>query len=342
MLAVYFFVRALDTKRKLYFVLAGGALAGGIYSYPSFRVMPFVMAFMLAYALISQRRVVLRNIPGIVIYGLSFLIVIAPLGQFAYLHQDKFLARTKDVSVFKEIDRVHSYEPLRHNIRVSLEMMNVQGDSNGRHNLPGSPTLDEVSGALFVLGLAVCAWSIRNWRKASMAGWFALALVPGALTITVENPSGIRAVGAIAPMFLIAGLAVAFLYRALTPTRAGAALFAVGAIALVGGSAALNYHQLFDNQAHSEAVYDAFIPVFTDVGQLAAKEAPHDDVYVTQEFYSHPVYRVLTRGKTTRVYNPSAQVVLPAQQPGCVPHHRRTRFRHHSDTEASLSTSPAP
>ena len=91
--------------------------------------------------------------------------MVAPLAQFAVQHQDQFLARTRDINVFKEIDETNSFEPLRHNVGATFKMMNVRGDANGRHNLPDSPTLDDVSAALLVLGLAVCAWSMRNWRK---------------------------------------------------------------------------------------------------------------------------------------------------------------------------------
>ncbi|MDE3095237.1 MAG: glycosyltransferase family 39 protein [Chloroflexota bacterium] len=310
-MAVYFLIRALETKSRFYFFMAGGSLAAGLYTYLGFRFVPVMIAFFLLYIAIAERRLLLRNVPGLAIYAASFAIVVVPLAQYSILHQDQVLARTRDVNIFKEIDRTHSYEPLWHNIRASVEMMNVRGDGNGRHNWPYHPMLDEVSAALLVLGLAVCAWSVRDWRKGSMAGWLVLALVPGALTISVENPSGIRAVGAIPPLFLVAGLAVAFLHRVLTPTRAGAALFVAAAVALVGGSAALNYHQLFDEQAHAEAVYDAFTPVYTDVGQLATREAARKDVYIAGDFYDHPAVRVLTRGKTTHRYVPTAQIAFP-------------------------------
>src|SRR5438105_2896569 len=187
--------RASGTKRRLYFFLAGGALAAGIYTYLGFRFVPVVLLFFLVYIAVSQRELVLRNVGGMGIYALSFVVVVTPLAQYALQNQDQFLARTRDINVFKEIDKTDSYAPLRHNIRTTLEMMNVHGDSNGRHNLQDAAMLDDVSAALLVLGLAVCAWSIRNWRKGAMAGWLALALVPGALTISIENPSAIRAVG---------------------------------------------------------------------------------------------------------------------------------------------------
>ncbi|MHB8514002.1 MAG: glycosyltransferase family 39 protein [Dehalococcoidia bacterium] len=310
-MAVYFLFRALETKSRSSFVMAGGSLAAGLYTYLGFRFVPVMIAFFLLYIAIAARRLLLRNVPGLAIYAVSFVIVLLPLAQYGVRHQNEVLARTRDINVFREIDRTHSYEPLWHNIRASAEMMNVRGDGNGRHNWPYHPMLDEVSAALLVLGLAVCAWSVRDWRKGSMAGWLVLALVPGALTISIENPSGIRAVGAIPPLFLIAGLAVAFLYRALAPTRAGAALFALVAVGLVGGSAALNYHQLFDEQAHAQAGYDAFTPVYTDIGQLAARDAGRKDVYITGDFYSHPAVRVLTRGKATHLYIPTAQLAFP-------------------------------
>jgi 4-amino-4-deoxy-L-arabinose transferase-like glycosyltransferase len=319
-LAVYFFVRALETKSKLFFFLAGGSLAAGMYTYLAFRFVPVILLFFLVYIGVSDRQLLLRNVSGIIICAVSFLVVVTPLAQYALQHQDQFLARTRDINVFKEIDKVGGYEPLRHNINATLKMMNVRGDLNGRHNLPNAPMLDDVSAALLVLGLAVCAWSIRNWRKGAMAGWLALALVPGALTISIENPSAIRAVGAIPPLYLIPGLGVGFIYRTLSPTRAGRAVFALCALALVGSSAALNYHDFFDKQYHNQAVYDAFGPIPTLAAQLAAHESGHkhvyvsrglSDVYVSRRLSVHPALAVLTRGKKVDIYTPARNIVLP-------------------------------
>ena len=53
-----------------------------------------------------------------------------------------------------------------------IKMFNLQGDGNGRHNLPGAPAVDFVSGALFVVGLGYCLYRWRSPAFILMALWF--------------------------------------------------------------------------------------------------------------------------------------------------------------------------
>jgi 4-amino-4-deoxy-L-arabinose transferase-like glycosyltransferase len=311
-MAVYFFVRALEKRTNyLYYFLAGGSLAAGIYTYLAFRFVPVVLLFFLAYIAVTKWRLLWENRIGLVVYALSFLVVIAPLGQFALRNQDLVLARTRDINVFTEIEDRGSYAPLRHNIRTSIEMMNVQGDLNGRHNLPGAPMLDEITGALLVLGFAAAAWSFRDWRKGSMAGWYVLALLPGALTISIENPSAIRGIGAIPPLFLLVALAVATLQRSLGPSRQGVAAFCAIAGLLVAGSVAINYYDLFERQAKNLAVYEGFSPEFTQVGEIIAANAADKHVIVSRQFAGHEAVAVLGRGKEFDHYEVPEHLILP-------------------------------
>jgi hypothetical protein len=310
-MAVYFLVRGLETKNKLMFVLAGGSLAAGLYTYLAFRFVPIVMVFLLLYIAATERRLLRQNVPGLVVYAASFVLVVAPLGQFAIRHQDLFMERTRAISVFNEIDRDHSIEPLTSNIEATFKMMNAAGDRNGRHNLPGAPMLDGVSAALLALGVAVGLWSIRSWRRGGMLGWLVLALAPGAFTLSTENPSAIRAIGALPPLFLVVGLAVGVLYRALASARGGLLLFGVGALSIVGSSAAINYHEFFDRQAHDQNVYDSFQPPSTRIGETIANHAGSQDVYASEVITEQPAVSVLTRGKTYRTYWPALDLVLP-------------------------------
>ena len=310
-MAVYFLVRGLETRNNFYFFMAGGSLAAGIYTYLAFRFVPAVMASFLVYIAITQWELIRRNIIGLIVYAVSFVVVVFPVAQYAYQNQDQFLARTRDINIFKETDRVGNYDPLRDNIKASFKMLNVAGDRNGRHNLPGAPMVDEVSAALLVLGMAVAVWSIRNWRKGAMAGWLILALIPGVFTISIENPSAIRGVGAIPPLFLVVGLSVGLLYQTFARTMSGVVMFGVLAVGLVAWSAVINYHDFFVLQANNAQVYESFTPTFTTIGQLIAEDADDNRVLISREFNGHPAVRVLGRGKQFAAYTPSIDLIFP-------------------------------
>lgn len=311
-MSVFFLVRALETKNRFYFFMAGGSLAAGIYTYLAFRFIPFVMAFILVYIAITEWRLIRSNIAGLLLYAASFVVVLFPLAQFAVQNQDQFLERTREINVFREVENEGSWEPLRSNIRASLGMMNVAGDKNGRHNLPGEPMLDVVTGVLFVLGIAASIWGLRSWRNGHIAGWYLLVLIPGALTISVENPSAIRVIGAIPPIYMAVALALAVMQRAFATIRYGAHAFAIAALALVGIAAATNYHTLFEVQARDQKVYEEFTPENTQVGEIIAARADGERVYVSRDFEGHPAVRVLGHNKQFVPFTAGRDLVFAA------------------------------
>jgi 4-amino-4-deoxy-L-arabinose transferase-like glycosyltransferase len=308
---VYFLIRGIDTKSKLSFALAGIAMAAGLYTYIAFRMVPIFVALLLIYIAVSQWRTLWRNVPGLVLFAAAFLLAVMPLALFALEHTDKFTERTREVSVFKEIDKEGSYEPLWSNIKKSVRMLNVEGDGNGRHNLPFRPMLDEVTAALVVLGLGVSVWSFRNWRRGAIAPWLVLSLVPGALTLQLENPSAIRGIGALPPIFLLVGLAASAVYRTVERSHRGRIAFAVAAISLIGWSAIINYHDVFQEMAQDPGVYADYTPEFTQVARAVADHADSDDVYATRIYGGHNAVAVLAHGKTYKPYDAATDIVFP-------------------------------
>jgi len=309
--AVWGLIYGLDTKRPWAFALGGMALAAGLYTYIAFRLVPFVLAFLLLYVLVGQWRLIRQNVAGLAVFAAAFVLVLAPLANFALNNQDRFLERQRQVNVFKEIDEKGSNQPLKTNIERSFKMMNVAGDHNGRHNLPGDPQVDEVTAALLVLGLAVGVWSLRSWRKGFVAPWLVASLVPGALTITLENPSAIRGIGALPPLYLLVGLAAAALQRALGPTRQGVLVFSALMAALVAGSTGINYYDIFERQASNLDVYEAFTPEFTQVGRIVAAESDEKQVIVSRQFSGHQAVTVLAHGEAFEHYVVTRHLILP-------------------------------
>ncbi len=251
--AVYFLLRGLDTGRRWTFAVSGALLATGLYTYLAFRIVPVVVAMLLAYAALTRREVVRARLRDLLVLAAVFVALAAPLGAYTLTHPDDVLARSREVSVFNDMDTEGRYQPLRHNVLASARMMNVTGDPNGRSNIPHAPMLDIVTGALLVLGLAAAVAGYRDWQRGGIAVWYVLALVPGALSLTRGNPSAIRGLGAIAPTFLLIGLAVSVLWQSLAGRRGGAAVFAIIAAAMVASSAATNYYDLFHRQGPDRA-----------------------------------------------------------------------------------------
>ena len=80
--------------------LCGVALGLGMWFYASFRLFPVVVGFILLHYLIFQRPQIRRFLGQALIMAAVAMVVAAPVGQFAVLEPDAFLARTRDTSVF--------------------------------------------------------------------------------------------------------------------------------------------------------------------------------------------------------------------------------------------------
>jgi len=310
--AVYCLVRGIESARRAWFVAAGALLATGLYTYVAFRIVPVVVLFLLAYVALSQRKLLRRSAPHLLVLAVAFAVVVTPLAGFTAVYPDRVLQRTRKVSVFHDMEERGVYQPLRHNVVATVRMMNVAGDANGRANIPHAPMLDPVTGALLVLGLAAAAASWRDWRHGALAGWFVLALVPGALSLERGNPSATRDIAVLAPLFLLAGGGLDVVRRALSLSAGGRAAFVIIAVAAVAGAAGVNWYDTFERQAHDQAVYDAFDPVYGEAGLVIAFEAPAHHVYVSAGYVAHPSLQLLAHGHAYDAYDAQASRPLAA------------------------------
>jgi hypothetical protein len=103
--------------------------------------------------------------------------------------------------------------------------------------------LDDVSAALFVLGLGIALRRLRSGRDGFVAYWWLATVISGGIA-TVDPPSFVRMVGLLPAVTLFAALPLEWLTR-----RAAAAAYqtaaAVLAVALVGAAAWQNYRTYF-------------------------------------------------------------------------------------------------
>jgi streptogramin lyase len=309
LLAAYFLVKALRTNRYRDFALSGLCLGIGLNNYYTSRLFAGVLFLYLVYRLARERLAFLhRSGAGIVVLGIFVLLSAGPLMEFALFHPDQFNARLGTASVFGEISQTHSLKPLIDNVRRHVFMFNYAGDPNGRHNLSGSPELDQVMAALFVLGLALALRRVKRPEFALPLIWLPIILSGGILSLNFEAPQSLRTIDNSVVTVLFAAIPLGALWSRLTwlnvaslplPRRVAVApvavsLGAVVALALFGWSAVLDYHKYFVLQYENGRTWAEYDTPQTEIGREVAQiDLNTTDVYLSSIFISEPTITFL-------------------------------------------------
>jgi 4-amino-4-deoxy-L-arabinose transferase-like glycosyltransferase len=243
-LSMALLVEGLGRSRPWRVLLGGGLFGLGVHVYPSIRFAPL---FLLAY-LVAALRV---DPPGrrrtlgmaACFAGAAFLVALPML--FDYLHHpEHFSYPHRIVWIFSpglEPGLAGAY--FRDNVWRTLLMFHVRGDENWRHNLPGAPLLDPLTGALLVVGLVSL---LRPPRAAParvlLVSWIVALAVPNLLSVD-GVPHGLRTSGALPALALVAGIGLVTLEELLarSPARRVAAAVPAAALILLGGWTASRY-----------------------------------------------------------------------------------------------------
>ncbi|MBI5649565.1 MAG: glycosyltransferase family 39 protein [Chloroflexi bacterium] len=222
---LYFLIRALKHQRRNDFLLAGLMLGLGLHGYSTFRVAIPLAIFLIAFVPIIARKIVLIDVKRFAInIGLMFalaLIIFMPLARYSFDHPDLFwyraLTRVSGAERSLPSDLIGT---LAENFWNAGLMFNWEGENAWPTSVPGDPALDYISGGLFLLGVAFALYRairFREWTYALVLLLVAALLLPSALSIAFpnENPSFVRAGGAIPVVFILPALAITYATRAL-------------------------------------------------------------------------------------------------------------------------------
>lgn len=267
--------RALERGRAADFALAGTMLGLGMWFYAAYRLFVIVIAFLLLHRLIfadGERRKMLRNFGVMALFA---LIVTLPVVQFAATDSEEFFKRTQRTSIFAHVDDGDETRVLLQSLTKHLGMFHLEGDPNGRHNIPREPMLDFVSGILLLLGLAV---AMARWRSAahlSLPVWILIMIMPGVMTIPWEAPQSLRAITVIPAVIALVAVAIGFVWdkaRAfrLPALRVGVAACIAGLLVVIGYA---NISAYFGEQANSPEVYAAYSTDETLMARDMAEQA---------------------------------------------------------------------
>ena len=208
---LYYIIRGLRRENRNDFILAGVALGLGLNGYTPFRIMPFVVVALFGVYLLHARDMQARKQALVWLGLLAFTswVFFIPLARYAVEFPDTFVYRA-----FSRLSTVERPLPAPLWQLIPLNLWNAAKEFNWYngdiwvHSIPSRPALDVISGALFLLGVALILFRYirsRNWMDLMLLLAVPLLQMPSILSLAFpgENPSLNRTSGAIVPVFLL-------------------------------------------------------------------------------------------------------------------------------------------
>ncbi|MFW5943459.1 MAG: glycosyltransferase family 39 protein [Chloroflexota bacterium] len=206
-LALWFLYRALDGGRESGrsrlgdWILVGGSAGIALYFYAGARFTPVIVAAILAYVLLRERRRFWpRHGRGVLAMIGAFLLVSAPMLQYAVRFPEDFNARLNQVGIIHsgwlegELEAGRQLLPvLWDQFRRAALAFNFYPDRTVWYGLE-QPLLDPLFGALFLVGVlysTVAMWDRSEQRLAPMVAWWWGGMIAGGM-LTESPPSSQR------------------------------------------------------------------------------------------------------------------------------------------------------
>lgn len=330
-LAFWLLARAVRTRQWSDVAWAGFALGVGLHGYTGFRGMPVVALAALAAAAILQRWPVASVLPRFGLFLGATTLTALPLLIFAVQDPVSFTGRTAQTLILTlPVSDAEKLRQIWETVQRHALMFNVSGDLNGRHNLPGLPMLDLLTGGLVALGLSWLIVRPRDWRTLLLLGWAAVAISGGILTLAYEAPQGVRTFGVVPVLAVLGGVglvgsldrlvSLATLSQRVRRERATAATVGLGVLAL-SWVAWSNLDTYFNRQMRDPDVFAAFSTRET-VPAKAALEAvgryPSILASMTMTPSVQAAFLVPEAQATIRQFDPAGDLPFRGQGPGLI------------------------
>ena len=293
-------LRSLRTQSLVYYALAGLSLGLGVCFYTPLYFYPIVIAVFLFFLWTRRHELVVSSWRGFLFLALGFFIASVPITQFAIRQTDSFNYRLRDASIFSGRSTQEAWKAVARTTREHLLMFNYRGDNNGRHNLPGEPMLDSISGAFMVLGVSLSLWRIRRPGSFLLIVWLFITLLPGIFSLDFESPQSLRAIGSLPPAYLLVMVPIDTLWQEWEQFSNKRIFtgFILSLFFVMGVVGYLNYHVYFDLQPKRSDVWAVFSTPQTIIGKIMAELDPQTEVYVSIIYGNSPTINFLAPNVT--------------------------------------------
>ena len=314
-LVIALLLLAMRTKNIYLYLVAGACLGLGMWFYSSFLLFPVVVAAYLLWSARDPSHTGPVSWRGVAALVLAALLVAAPVFFYATTDPERFFSRITTASALKEQDAKTQLLTIWESTRKHILMFNYQGDRNGRHNIPGEPMVDPFSGVLAVLGLSYAVAKIRGPNNLLLLAWLGVMIAPGILSLSFEAPQGLRAIGTLPAVYLLALLAVVVLMKAYCRVlELRYMLYGVVMLAAVVGVTDIGKY--FIIQSNNPASWTAFSTAETIIARRMVGLSPEDyDVGVSPLYHGNPAMRYLAGDRSYSILDLSNGLpILPTSK----------------------------
>ncbi|HLG70361.1 MAG TPA: hypothetical protein VK009_08060 [Chloroflexota bacterium] len=275
--------------------LAGGVLAAFcLYTYTAARLLVPALAVYAIYCLIFQRRSIYWR--GALAAVAGYVLTALPIAWYAWTNRATFFYRTEGVAIT-------DLSTAAHNALAILAMFNFHGTDEGMQNIPGMPVFDAGIGIMFLLGVLLALWRLRQAPYVFAFIWLA-SIIP-ASAFSPRAPYYLRLTGLIPPAVFLAALGLTELPRLLTGLAARLnahwaqrrAWSYVPSVALVLASGGLTFHNYFDVWGSSSDAFYGLMQEKVDSSiYIKQRVDAGEQVFLAPLYAQDWTYRWLTRG----------------------------------------------
>ena len=309
-LTFYFIVKFLQTpeanrkSRIMSAFWAGISFGLGFYTYISYRMMiPMLgmFAVLIAFAyrdkfswLIQKYWTYKKS------FLIGFLIAFAWLGSYFILHPEAFVGRAGQVSIFnKTLNHGDIPGTFITVVKKTLLGFFTHGDMNWRQNVAGFPFLAPFISPFFavttvIFTLAFLKFLLDVWRRklnektsymALLAVWFWFMIVPE-ITTAEGIPHGLRIIGVIPPIFIMAAWGVDKFWEWLNPFIVNKPGRMALASVFLASLAIYGFYAVFEVEAKSADAYYAFRSDLTDAANYLNARNDKAHTYLILDTFS--------------------------------------------------------
>jgi 4-amino-4-deoxy-L-arabinose transferase-like glycosyltransferase len=279
-LVLYFAARVYRERKLQDFILFGAVIALSQYTYLADRIVPVSLIIFAVFLFFKDRNFLKENMKNLAISAAVALVLFLPMLNYMVRHFDLFIGRSAQVSVLSK-DTLANFYGGRYtipqifgiNLKSTMLMFNYSGDMNPRHNIPGYPMLDYVTGALAFMGLIYLLLRINT--PLGFLAVLSFGLYIQASVLTIESPQGLRAILCVPVVCLFAAVILKKFKDYGYEGKAGSKIVStVMASALVLCAVAGNYNDYFNKQAKNADCWASFATHETVTAQYLIKKGP--------------------------------------------------------------------